>query len=68
MPQVRGPAAAQPGPLPLEWVFVLKLAEDPGQGRLVGRLEHMVSGRELDFGSAQELLLALQQCCPPRRP
>ena len=68
MPQHPGPVPAKPGPLPLERVFVLKLAEDPGLGRWVGRLEHVVSGRENDFGSVQELLAALQQCCQPRHP
>ena len=68
MPQNFGLGPAKPAGLPLEWVFVLKLADDPGPGRWVGQLEHMVSGREHDFSSMQELLAALQQRCQPQPP
>ena len=56
------------GPPLLARVFVLKLAEDPGSGRLVGRLEHVISGRAQDFASVQELLVALQRFCQARPP
>jgi hypothetical protein len=38
--------------------YVLKLHRDaaPAQGRLVGRLENMSSGRLYDFASGEELL------------
>ena len=57
---------ADPSPPRLEWVFVLKLSEDPWSGRLVGRLEHVISGREQNLGSLQELPAALCRLCPPR--
>jgi hypothetical protein len=57
---------ANPGRPMLDRVFVLKLVEDPASGRLAGRLEHVISGREQDFGSVQELLAALQQLCRAR--
>lgn len=38
--------------------YVLKLHRDasPGQGRLMGRLEHIASGEHVDFRSGDELL------------
>jgi hypothetical protein len=41
--------------------FVLKLHRDaaPGEGRLIGRLEHVASGKQFTFGSADELLAHL---------
>lgn len=36
--------------------YVLKLRGDATPGALAGRLENLVTGRQLDFSSAQELL------------
>jgi hypothetical protein len=43
--------------------YVLKLHRDavPARGRLIGRLENMVSGHSFDFSNAQQLLLGLAQ-------
>jgi hypothetical protein len=41
--------------------FVLKLHRDaaPADGRLIGRLEHVASGRQFDFHTAEELIACL---------
>jgi hypothetical protein len=41
--------------------YVLKLHSDasPRQGRIVGRLEHVASGRQFQFTSGDELLACL---------
>ena len=38
--------------------FVLKLHRDaaPAEGHIVGRLEHVASGRQVTFNSAEELI------------
>jgi len=43
--------------------FVLKLHRDaaPAEGRLIGRLEHVASGRQFDFNTAEELIACLAQ-------
>jgi hypothetical protein len=43
--------------------FVLKLHRDaaPADGRLIGRLEHVASGRQFTFSSAEELIASLAQ-------
>jgi hypothetical protein len=43
--------------------FVLKLHRDaaPAEGRLIGRLEHVASGRQFHFNSAEELIAGLAQ-------
>ena len=43
--------------------FVLKLHRDaaPAEGRLIGRLEHVASGRQFNFNSAEELIACLAQ-------
>jgi hypothetical protein len=43
--------------------FVLKLHRDaaPAEGRLIGRLEHVASGRQFDFHTAEELIACLAQ-------
>jgi len=43
--------------------FVLKLHRDaaPAEGRLIGRLEHVASGRQYTFNSAAELIACLAQ-------
>jgi hypothetical protein len=51
--------------------FVLKLQREShaGQGRLIGRLEHLASGRLFHFTSADELIAHLAACesAPERR-
>jgi hypothetical protein len=46
---------------PHERSYVLKLHSDasPRQGRIVGRLEHVASGRQFQFTSGEELLACL---------
>lgn len=46
---------------PHDQTYVLKLHRDaaPQQGRFVGRLEHVASGRQLSFDSAEELIACL---------
>jgi hypothetical protein len=39
--------------------YVLKLRSDAAPGALMGRLENLVSGRQREFSSAEELLEAL---------
>lgn len=41
--------------------YVLKLHRDssPAEGRLMGRLEHVASGRQLTFNTAEELIAGL---------
>ena len=43
--------------------FVLKLHRDaaPAEGRLIGRLEHVASGRQYTFNSAAELIACVAQ-------
>lgn len=53
------PAAAAAQHLPMQRVFVVKLA---GAGRRCrGQLEHVASGRRLSFGSARELVEVLRR-------
>ena len=41
--------------------YVLKLHRDssPAEGRLMGRLEHVASGRQFTFNTAEELIACL---------
>jgi hypothetical protein len=41
--------------------YVLKLHRDsaPAEGRIIGRLEHVASGRQFNFNSAEELIECL---------
>ncbi len=39
--------------------YVLKLRGDATPGGLVGRLENLVTGRQREFSSAEELLVAI---------
>ena len=48
-------------------VFVLKLDAAAQPGALVGTLEHVISGRQFDFGNARQLMAALRQAGTPRR-
>jgi hypothetical protein len=46
--------------------FVVQLgdgADVPG-GRLLGRVEHVATGRAARFGSPRELVAFFRQCCP----
>jgi hypothetical protein len=47
--------------------FVLKLHRDaaPAEGRLIGRLEHVASGRQFNFNSAEELIACLAKVAAP---
>ena len=44
--------------------FVLKLHRDaaPAEGRLIGRLEHVATGKQLNFNNAEELIACLAAC------
>ena len=44
--------------------FVLKLHRDaaPAEGRLIGRLEHVATGKQLTFNNAEELIACLAAC------
>jgi hypothetical protein len=46
---------------PHDSVYVLKLHQSasPRDGRIVGRLEHVASGHQFQFGSGEELLACL---------
>ena len=57
-PFVLPPAAA----LPVERVFVLKLAAGTDGTALQGRVEHVITGRQADFGGLDDLLDALVRC------
>lgn len=57
-PFVLPPAAA----LPVERVFVLKLAAGADGAPLQGRLEHVMTGQQADFGGLDDLLDALVRC------
>ena len=47
---------------PQAWTYVLKLHREaaPTEGRIVGRLEHLATGREHYFTSADELIASIQ--------
>lgn len=44
--------------------FVLKLHRDaaPADGQLIGRLEHVATGKQLQFSNAAELIACLAAC------
>ena len=46
---------------PHDKVYVLKLNQNasPGNGRIVGRLEHVSTGHQFHFSSGEELLACL---------
>jgi hypothetical protein len=50
-------------PLPVQRAFVVQLhaAADVAQSRLVGRIEHVVSGQALHFHTLEELLTFMAQ-------
>lgn len=51
-------------PLPYDRAFVIQLGRDadPGAGAVVGRAEHLASGRSLRFASWDELLAFVAAC------
>ena len=55
---------------PYARAFVLKLDQDcrPGEGTWRGRIEHLASGAQCDFGSAEELLDSLIGMTSTQRP
>jgi hypothetical protein len=46
-------------PQALSYVLTLHRDAAPAEGRIVGRLEHVVSGRQFHFTTAEELLACL---------
>ncbi len=56
--------------LPQAKAFVVQLGEaaDVPRARLLGRVEHVATGRAVRFGSRRELLAFFAQCCPPASP
>jgi hypothetical protein len=46
-------------PQALSYVLTLHRDAAPAEGRIVGRLEHVVSGRQFHFATAEELLACL---------
>ncbi|MCV2368390.1 hypothetical protein [Roseateles oligotrophus] len=67
MPSTHHTNKPAPAAMPLERVFVLKLADSATAGELTGRLEHVVCGRQLEFGSARQLMALLRQTGPDGR-
>lgn len=57
------------GPLPYDRAFVIQLGSqaDVGGGPVVGRAEHIASGRSRRFASLDELLAFLASCSSPSR-
>ena len=51
-------------PLPYDRAFVVQLGRDadPDGGAIIGRAEHIASGRSLRFGSWDELLAFVADC------
>jgi hypothetical protein len=61
-------------PLSVHWAFVVhfRLSTDIAQGRIEGRVEHVVSGQSTHFDSLEELLAFMARVlasvrAPPRR-
>jgi hypothetical protein len=44
------------------YVLRLRLDSAPHCGRIVGRLDHVVSGRQFHFASVEELIACLVEC------
>jgi len=62
---------ARIGPLPYDRAFVVQLGSmaDVGGGPVVGRAEHLATGRSRRFASLAELLEFLAACsAPPPEP
>lgn len=57
-------------PLPAQRAFLVQVhAEtDVGQGRLAGRVEHVVSGQAIHFASPEELLVFMARVLAPLQP
>jgi hypothetical protein len=61
-------------PLSVHWAFVVhfRLSTNITQGRIEGRVEHVVSGQSIHFDSLEELLAFMARVlasvrAPPRR-
>ena len=54
---VRQPSEGE-RPLPAEWAFVVQfhVGTEPAQGRIMGRVEHVVSGQAAHFDMLEDLL------------
>ena len=55
--------ARNPAPLSVHWAFVVQFHAETvvEQGRLVGRVEHVVSGQATDFQSLETLLAFISE-------
>ena len=55
---------------PHDQIYVLKLHSDasPRQGRILGRLDHVASGRQFHFRTGEELLACLEQVVVENEP
>jgi hypothetical protein len=67
MPRASPATPIQADRTAVERIFVLKLDAGAQPGALVGTLEHVISGRQFDFGNARQLMAALRQAGAPRR-
>jgi hypothetical protein len=54
------PTSTLPAPLPVELAFVVELAAPTPGAPLQGCVEHVLSGRRVDFAGTAELLAALR--------
>ena len=54
-------------PLPAKRAFLVQVhaTAEVAQGRLAGRVEHVVSGRATHFASSEELLAFMARVLPP---
>ena len=50
-------------PLPARCAFVVQLSRDsdPGQGRCIGQIEHLASGRQGRFATHEEMLTFMRE-------
>ena len=57
------PGGAALAPLPAQYAFVVQFGReaDPAQGRFVGQVEHLASGRQWRFSNQQEMFAFLQR-------
>jgi hypothetical protein len=62
------PQAETAHPLPAQRAFLVQVHAEAevAQGRLAGRVEHVVSGQATHFASLEELLAFLALVLPPR--
>jgi hypothetical protein len=57
-------------PLPAQRAFLVQVHAETelAQGRLAGRVEHVVSGQAIHFASPEELLVFMARVLAPRQP